>query len=184
MTRTGRWFESRRRELLMREGAGVTLGTIGILLGVLTIGVVAAKSGLFGVVPPLVLLAWALVMAVLALIYTSTLPKIYKANVLLQINNQATMIFDKDGRTVSNVGAGEFYKTQYRLLTSRSLAQRVIEQTGLEQELLNDSDQNPLREFYTKLKNRLFGGAAETATSQAQETRSSIEDPSRWMASR
>lgn len=107
------------------------------------------------------ILTMMLVMGVLALIYTSTLPKIYMANVLLQINNQGTVIFDKDGRAVSNVGAGEFYKTQYQLLTSRSLAQRVIEETALEEELLSDGEQNPLGEFFTKLKMRLFGQPVE-----------------------
>jgi capsular exopolysaccharide synthesis family protein len=118
-----------------------------------------------------------MVMAVLALIYTSTLPKIYKANVLLQINNQATMIFDKDGRTVSNIGAGEFYKTQYRLLTSRSLAQRVIEQTGLEQELLKAGEQNPLKEFYTKLKSRLMGDGPSESSSSADQAETTEDAP-------
>ncbi len=64
MTRTGRWFESRRRELLFRESAGVLLGTTGAVLAALAVGVLAAKTGVLGSVPPLVLPAWALVFSV------------------------------------------------------------------------------------------------------------------------
>lgn len=74
------------------------------------------------------ILATSLVTGLLLLGYTAMQPKMYRASATLQIDRETLKIVNFDGASspVEAPGGGdEFYQTQYELLRSRSLAQRV-----------------------------------------------------------
>ncbi len=58
---------------------------------------------------------------------------IYRATTSLQIDREALKVVDFEGdqRPVENGSGTDFYQTQYELLHSRALAQRVVSQTGM-----------------------------------------------------
>ena len=63
MTQTRLWLEAQRRELIRRElGSGFLLA-IGLSLSALAFGVLLARTGIYRVAPPFVLLGWAAVLA-------------------------------------------------------------------------------------------------------------------------
>jgi hypothetical protein len=61
MTKTAHWLESRRREFAAREILAVVLGTLGVVLSALALGVGLARLGLYEKIPAGVLVAWGLV---------------------------------------------------------------------------------------------------------------------------
>ncbi len=64
---------------------------------------------------------------------TFLMTKVYRAALTLQIDQQDTKVMDIQGVTPNETPAGskDFYQTQYELLQSRSLAERVIDQLNL-----------------------------------------------------
>ena len=66
-------------------------------------------------------------LAVLALTAVSTfmMTPIYRATASIQIEREAINIVDKGEVSVEEMGGNEFYQTQYQLLSSRTLAERV-----------------------------------------------------------
>lgn len=64
---------------------------------------------------------------------TLLMTPIYTAQAMLQIDREAARVFDSESVTPSEslVQGEEFFQTQYGLLRSRSLAERVIESLGL-----------------------------------------------------
>ncbi len=64
--------------------------------------------------------------------YTLRLPKIYKATTILQIDPSAPQVLGKDVEEVSELGTGsywsnkEYYETQYKVLKSRNVAERIV----------------------------------------------------------
>src|SRR5690606_24714979 len=68
----------------------------------------------------------------LALLFTLLSPAIYRATTTLQIDREAMQIVQVEGmapREAAN--SGDFYQTQYELLQSRSLAERVVDSLNL-----------------------------------------------------
>jgi succinoglycan biosynthesis transport protein ExoP len=70
-------------------------------------------------------------------VYTLRQPKIYSATATLIIDLQAPQVLGGEVREAIEVGTTgywynkEFYETQYRIIKSRAIAERVVEQLGL-----------------------------------------------------
>ncbi len=78
------------------------------------------------------------VLGVLAIIFLTSLvgtlltTPIYRATSILQIERQSMQVMDVQGvMPTEDIYADDFYQTQYELLKSRALAQRVVSQLGL-----------------------------------------------------
>ena len=68
----------------------------------------------------------------LSLLATLLMPSIYRATAILQIDREVMQIVQIDGMAPIEGGAGsDFYQTQYELLRSRALAERVAEDLNL-----------------------------------------------------
>ncbi|MFO1316212.1 MAG: polysaccharide biosynthesis tyrosine autokinase [Burkholderiales bacterium] len=76
-----------------------------------------------------------LIVLVTALVATLMTTPVYRATVTLKIEREASKVIDFKGGSVVPEEAGdlEFYRTQYELLKSRSLAERVVAQLSLRQ---------------------------------------------------
>lgn len=72
----------------------------------------------------------------------STTP-VYKATTQLMIESQSSFINKIADATYIDPKDEAYYQTQYRLLMSRSLAKKVIEDLGLWKNFRNDRDKNP-----------------------------------------
>lgn len=72
-------------------------------------------------------------MLVLGVVVTLLSTPIYRASATLQIDREAAQVVDMEGVLPAEnlYSAQEFYQTQYGLLKSRSLAQRVVASLGL-----------------------------------------------------
>ena len=68
-----------------------------------------------------------------ALVSTMMQTPIYRATITMKIEREAAKIVDFKGGPVSpeDYGDMDFYRTQYELLKSRTLAERVVEQLNL-----------------------------------------------------
>ena len=67
-----------------------------------------------------------------ALIWTLLTPSVYRATAILQIDNEAMQVMQVQGITpVSNGYDTDYYNTQYELLKSRALSERVAEDLNL-----------------------------------------------------
>lgn len=53
-------------------------------------------------------------------------PSIYRASATVQIDREAAKVVDTVGVEPSNIGDAQFFQTQYEILKSRSLAERVV----------------------------------------------------------
>src|SRR5690606_13493364 len=68
----------------------------------------------------------------LALLVTLLSPAIYRATTTLQIDREAMQIVQVEGMAPQEAAnSGDFYQTQYELLQSRSLAERVADSLNL-----------------------------------------------------
>src|SRR5690606_22817285 len=68
----------------------------------------------------------------LALLVTLLTPPVYRATATLQIDREAMQVIQVDGiQTPEAANSGDFYQTQYELLKSRSLAERVADTLNL-----------------------------------------------------
>ncbi|MBW3559637.1 MAG: polysaccharide biosynthesis tyrosine autokinase [Proteobacteria bacterium] len=90
----------------------------------------------------LAVLAGALALGVLVILLTT--PE-YRATTTLQIEREAAKIIDVQGVEASESASGdrEFYETQYQLLKSRSLAERVVRSLNLGQDAAFQSMDQP-----------------------------------------
>jgi polysaccharide biosynthesis transport protein len=114
--------------------------------------------------------------------YLST--PIYRAAVSLQIDRESINIVKVDGlQPDENTGAGlEFYQTQYELLASRSLAERVVSTLGL----ANDDEFNAQSESAIGFVKRFLLGStkveeAAQAPSQEELSRRAVDKLSRML---
>lgn len=72
------------------------------------------------------------IVLVTALVGTLLMTPIYRATAALQIDRDTIKVVDVAGMApIENVGDRDFYQTQYELLQSRALAQRVVSQLDL-----------------------------------------------------
>ncbi len=100
-----------------------------------------------------------LVAAAAALVLTLLTAPTYRATMLLQIDREALKVveFDGDQRPVEAGAASDFYQTQYELLKSRALAERVAR-------VLDLADARTLQALFAPGPlDRLAGGAARGA---------------------
>ena len=74
------------------------------------------------------LLACALAMALLVTLLT---PPVYRATATVQIDREAMQIVLMEGVTTEAAAGGDFYETQFQLLKSRALAERVADSLHL-----------------------------------------------------
>jgi polysaccharide biosynthesis transport protein len=101
-----------------------------------------------------------------ALTFLST--PIYRATVSLQIDRESLNIVKVDGvqPEESKGGALEFYQTQYELLASRSLAERVVSTLGLANDpAFNTKTVSPI----TYVRELVSGGTNEAEAEASQE---------------
>ena len=87
-----------------------------------------------------ILLVTALV-AVIAMVWTLGQERIYSASCAIVIETQAPQVLGSEIREAVNIGAGsywfsrEYYETQYQIIRSREIAERVVERLGLQGDL-------------------------------------------------
>jgi len=104
---------------------------------------------------------------VVALINTYLATPIYRSTLLLQIDREDNKVLDYQNLTAPGPSSSEdFYQTQYKLLQSRSLARRVIDQLGLESSPAFNGGQHK-DSFFTGLKTKLKGWLSGGATAEA-----------------
>jgi polysaccharide biosynthesis transport protein len=75
------------------------------------------------------------VVVALALLLTLLMPSIYRASTTLQIDQEAMQVVQVEGINSTPVQSRDFYQTQYELLASRALAERVAEKLDLPERL-------------------------------------------------
>ena len=68
----------------------------------------------------------------LALIATLMMPPIYRATAVLQIDRESVQILQVEGVGNAEAAAPDFLTTQYELLQSRSLAERVANELNID----------------------------------------------------
>jgi polysaccharide biosynthesis transport protein len=106
----------------------------------------------------------------LATAITFMMTPVYRATVSIQIDREAINITGNDGLQPRENSAGlEFYQTQYELLASRSLAERVVSTLGL----LEDPTFNtkPTQTLIGLLKSLILGPEIEDPNSKTIEVR-------------
>ncbi len=112
-----------------------------------------------------------------AIALTLLMTPIYRATSSIQIDREAMNIVKVDSiEPESGQGGLEFYQTQYELLGSRSLAERVTSSLGLVADTnFNTQTQSPLS-FFREL---VFGGVkeseADSEVSQEQKSRKTVD---------
>lgn len=109
-------------------------------------------------------LTFFLITVVAVLTATFLMTKIYRASTTLQIEQQEAKVvnIEEVSPTETAGNSKDFYQTQYELLKSRTLAQRVIEQLNLTEHPLYKKDEKE-KETWSKL----FGGQDEQAPTKA-----------------
>lgn len=113
----------------------------------------------------------------LATVVTFLMTPIYRATASIQIDREAINIVGNDGLQPQELNTGpEFYQTQYELLGSRSLAERVVSTLGL----VEDSS------FSTKPQQSLFGLLQTLILGEVPDepTGKTIEDQARMVTDR
>ncbi|WP_020394915.1 polysaccharide biosynthesis tyrosine autokinase [Thiolinea disciformis] len=90
------------------------------------------------------ILSMTLIVLALAILATLMMTPIYRASTTIEIKPEETKVLEYDVNTQQqNFNSKDFYQTQYELLKSRKLADRVIAQLGLETELKGDKLAKP-----------------------------------------
>ncbi|HQU48399.1 MAG TPA: GumC family protein, partial [Casimicrobiaceae bacterium] len=88
-----------------------------------------------------ILMSVLLIVVLTALVVTMMATPIYRASITLKIEREAGKIVDFKGAPVEpqEYGDIDFYRTQYELLKSRSLAERVVRQLDLRQRSVEEA---------------------------------------------
>jgi succinoglycan biosynthesis transport protein ExoP len=107
---------------------------------------------------------------VLGLLVTFLTTPIYRATTSIQISRQADKIVQMDD-VQSNDGlrSEEFYQTQYELLQSRSLAERVVAKLNLQDN--PEFMQKASAGLFTRLRQAIFGGGSDKEPDVASRQR-------------
>lgn len=101
----------------------------------------------------------------LATAFTFTLTPIYRATSSLQIDREAMNIVKLDGvQPEESQGGQEFYQTQYELLASRSVAERVVSTLGLATDVAFNTESTSFLGF---VKNLVMGKPETEKTDEA-----------------
>jgi polysaccharide biosynthesis transport protein len=117
----------------------------------------------------------------IAIVVTLLMVPIYRSTTSIQIDREAMSIVKVDGLQPDEgqVGALEFYQTQYELLSSRSLAERVVSTIGL----VEDKDFNvETQSLISTVKDFVLGSSAnetkveiDAATEQGAKLRKVVD---------
>lgn len=115
-----------------------------------------------------ILLIFALV-SLLTLLITLSMTPIYRASVTLQIDTDAKRVLDYDveAKQQTQVNTKDFYQTQYELLQSRRLAEKVIAELGLESYLTGEKLARP---FYADTLDDLKAGLQDLTGTVAKRS--------------
>ena len=107
---------------------------------------------------------------VLAIVITFMMTPIYRATASIQIDREAVKVVGNDGLQPQELNSGqEFYQTQYELLESRTLAERVVSTLGLvEDQTLSTNSQQSLLGL---LQSIVFGDVNDESTNMDIDTR-------------
>ncbi|HDK38439.1 MAG TPA: hypothetical protein ENG92_05430, partial [Thiolapillus brandeum] len=128
--------------------------------------IIMARKGTILLVTAIVVIA--------ALINTSLKTPIYRATTIIQIDEQSEKVVKYEGVGESaNLGYG-FYQTQYELLKSKSLAQRVVDELGLESYAdFFGKKKEKKSSFFSDLRNMVNeffqGGEAKASADKAEK---------------
>jgi polysaccharide biosynthesis transport protein len=98
---------------------------------------------------------------------------IYRATTVVQIDRETLKVVDFQDMNPNESSGADFYQTQYELLKSRSLAERVVDQLGLanQQQVLQAREQGLL----DWVLNLLNGDTAKNAPAAAQQDEKQLE---------
>jgi capsular exopolysaccharide synthesis family protein len=104
------------------------------------------------------------VFVVLGLLATLLTTPVYRASATIQINRNADTVVEFEGMQRPDAGRDiEFYQTQYELLKSRSLAERVVRDLSLES---NDAFMNAVApSAWSRLRSMFFSDGAPAPSS-------------------
>ena len=103
---------------------------------------------------------------VTALIGTLLMTPIYRATTSLQIDRDMMQVVQVEGMGAQGSSSSDFYQTQYELLKSRALSERVVSQLGLADGAAADKLMRPSP--WTRLTS-MFGTDEEQTTAQADQ---------------
>lgn len=105
----------------------------------------------------------------LGLIATLLTTPVYRATTTIQIDKEAAQIVDVQGVEPEGTGDREYYQTQYELIASRSLAERIVERLNLadDEQFLAQRRQSPT----TALRGLLRPNRSAAADRAARERR-------------
>lgn len=97
----------------------------------------------------LVVAAAVLIALVLGVALTLMTTPIYRATATIQIDREATRVVDIEGTEPMKGGDADFYQTQYALLQSRSLAERVVQRENLasDPDFMSQQGGSPLKKI-------------------------------------
>jgi succinoglycan biosynthesis transport protein ExoP len=106
-------------------------------------------------------------MLALGLVWTLLTTPIYRATTVVQIEREAAKVVNVEGVEPEGAGDREFYQTQYALLQSRSLAERVVDRLNLtqNQEFMNQRGSSPVGSL-----RRMLRGSPNKAQQAADRT--------------
>lgn len=111
-----------------------------------------------------IILTLFLLITLFTLLVTLSMTPIYRANVTLEIDQEEQRLLDYDvaanDAQRAALSSKDFYQTHYELLKSRSLADRVINNMGLEDRLNGEQLAKP---FFSEWLEQLTGGNADQA---------------------
>ncbi len=112
-----------------------------------------------------------------AVAITFLMTPVFRATASVQIDRESMNIVKVDGLQPEDTQGGpEFYQTQYELLASRSLAERVVSTLGLANDDSFNAQSSSLVDLFKKL---LFGedekNGEEKALSQEERSRKTVE---------
>src|SRR5690606_25231871 len=102
-----------------------------------------------------------------ALLVTLLSPAVYRATTTLQIDREAMQIVQVEGMAPQEAAnSGDFYQTQYELLQSRSLAERVVDSLNLVNSTALDSLMN--RSWFDRFVSALRPKSREQAIAEVE----------------
>ncbi len=112
------------------------------------------------------------VFIILGLLATLLTTPVYRADATIQINRNVDTVVEFEGMKSPDAGRDiEFYQTQYELLKSRSLAERVVTDLGLEN---NEAFMNAVApSAWSRLRSMFFGGGSAAPTTDVKARQAS-----------
>ena len=126
----------------------------------------------------------ALIVLAITAVSTFMMTPIYQATASIQIEREATRVIEKGDVQGEEMGGLEFYQTQYQLLSSRTLAERVAAALALGDDPTFNAEVAP--SLVTLIKSKLFGliFSEETPAEEVASDRPAADERHRSTAKR